>query len=375
MKVLILSCNTGGGHNTAAKAIKEVFDLQKDECEIKDALSFGGQLASDLVCNSYIEMVKKTPKLFGELYKLGNKVGQMNNNVKIKSPVYLVNKMYADELEKYIIENKFDAILCTHIFPAEALTHLKRRHNLQIPFFFVSTDYYCCPLIEEISPELYFSAHKDTLFTFADKGIDTNIIIPTGIPVSQSFVTSIDKNQARNELKLNHKDKIFLLMSGSMGFGDTISIAHYIFNNSDKDTRIVAITGNNQEMYDKFKQDFENEERLILLGFTDKVYLYMNACDILLTKPGGLSSTEALVKGIPIIHTSPIPGCETENVQFFTEHNLSLYAQDSKEAGRLAVLLMSDKFLRNQMLEAQKNYRCDNSAAAIVKEVKDYKKS
>ena len=99
----------------------------------------------------------------------------------------------------------------------------------------------------------------------------------------------------------------------------------------------------------------------------------MSACDLLLTKPGGLSSTEALVRGIPIIHTSPIPGCESENVQFFTEHHISLCANTAEDAGRLAVTLMHDNFLRNQIIEAQKQYRCENSAKQIVDYVKNAK--
>lgn len=373
MKILILSCNTGGGHNTAAKAIKEVFDKEGDSCEIKDALSFGGQLASDLVCDSYIEMVKKTPRLFGEIYKMGNRLGYHNAaSEKIRSPVYLINKIYTDALEEYILDNRFDAVICTHIFPSEAMSHLKKRHHLKIPFYFVATDYYCCPMCEEIIPNAIFAPHKDTLFTFTNKGIKRSLLIPTGIPVSQRFIYTPTKSEARKTLNLSEKDKLLLLMSGSMGFGDTINTTKYIFENSDKNTKVVAITGNNQELYDNFKKEFKNSSRLILLGFTDQIPLYMSACDILLTKPGGLSSTEAFVKGIPIIHTSPIPGCETENTQFFSEHHLSLIAQTSDEAGRLAITLLEDDFLRNQILDAQKQYRPENSAKAIVKYVKNH---
>ena len=375
MKVLILSCNTGGGHNTAARAIKEVFDLQGDECEVKDALSFGGQFASDLVCDSYIEMVKKTPKLFGEIYKMGSKIGQINNvNEKLRSPVYLVNKVYADALEKYIIENKFEAVICVHIFPTEAMTHLKRRHNLKVPFYFVSTDYYCSPMLEETTPDKIFGPHKDSLFTFQQHGIPEDLVIPTGIPVSQRLIEHLDKTEARKQLGLADEDEAYLLMSGSMGFGDTIDIAKYIFEHGNDHTRVIAITGNNEEMYREFEKEFEGETRLRLLGFTKDVPLYMSACDLLLTKPGGLSSTEALVRGIPIIHTSPIPGCESENVQFFTEHHISLCANTAEDAGRLAVTLMHDDFLRNQIIEAQKQYRCENSAKQIVDYVKNAKR-
>ena len=110
---------------------------------------------------------------------------------------------------------------------------------------------------------------------------------------------------------------------------------------------------------------------MILLGFTDRVSDYLDASDVLLTKPGGLSSTEALAKGIVLIHTTPNPGCESENVQFFTEHHLSVCAKEASDAGRLAIDVMKDKFLQKQILEAQDNYRCINSAKQIV----DYSES
>lgn len=372
MKTLILSCNTGGGHNTAAKALKEVFDSQNDDCVIKDALSFGGQLASDLVCDSYIEMVKRAPKMFGELYKLGGKIGQINSvsNDILRSPVYLVNKLYADALEEYILQNEFDAIICTHIFPLEALTHLRRRHNLKTPIYFIVTDYAATPMLEETVPDIIFSPHKDSLYTFTAKGIPEDKIIATGIPVAQKFTVPRDKNEARKDLGLSAEQKVYLLMGGSMGFGDTEDTVSELLSMADENTRLIVITGSNKELYASLDQKFNGNRNLMLVGFTDKVNDYMAAADVLMTKPGGLSSTEALVRGIPLIHTSPIPGCETENAEFFTQHHISLCAKDSKEAARLAKKLVDDKFLSRQILDAQKNYRYENSAEEVVKIIK-----
>ena len=367
MKILILSCNTGGGHNSAAKAIKEAFDEKGHICDIMDVLAFGGQKASDLVCDAYIEMVKKTPKLFGEMYKLGTKVGQFNQETdKFRSPVYYVNKIYADALEDFIKQNEYNAVVCVHIFAAEAMTNLRKHARVGIPFYFVATDYYCSPMLEETLPDKIFAAHKDSLFTYLNRGIKPELLLPTGIPVSKRFLTKKDKSQVRAELGLNDSDQVFLLMSGSMGFGDLIDTTRYIFEHGNPDTRVIAITGHNEKLYKNLQSEFKGESRLILIGFTDQVSDYMDASDVLLTKPGGLSSTEALAKGIAIVHTAPIPGCESENVQFFTEHHISLCAHEASDAGRLAVDLMNDSFMREQILAAQDHFRCKNSAEAIA---------
>ena len=367
MKILILSCNTGGGHNSAAKAIKEALDENGHVCNIMDALSFGGQKASDLVCDAYIEIVKKTPRLFGEIYKMGTKLGQINlQNSKVRSPVYYINKLYSNALEEYINQNDYDAIICVHIFAAEALTSLKKHGKLNIPFYFVATDYYCPPMLEETLPDAIFIAHKDSTFSYVNHGIDKSLLVTTGIPVSKKFLVKKDKAEARKELGLDEDDEIFLMMSGSMGYGDLLNTTSYIFANGNEHTKIIAITGHNEELYNEFESTFKDDKRLILLGFTDKVSDYLDACDVLLTKPGGLSSTEALAKGVVIVHTTPIPGCETENVQFFTEHHLSVCTNDTSDAGRLALAVMNDKFLQNQILDAQKRYRCYNSARQIA---------
>ncbi len=367
MKILILSCNTGGGHNSAAKAIKEAFDEEGHTCDIMDVLAFGGQKASDLVCDAYIEIVKKTPALFGKIYEMGNKMGQITQeNTKLRSPVYLINKLYADALEDFIKQNKYDAVVCVHIFAAEAMTNLKKHGRVTIPFYFVATDYYCSPMLEETMPDKIFIAHKDSIFTYLNHGINPELLLATGIPVSKRFITKKDKATVRAQLGLSNSDQVFLLMSGSMGFGDLIDTTKYIFEHGNENTRVIAITGHNEELYKNLESEFKNEKRLILIGFTDQVSDYMDASDVLLTKPGGLSSTEALAKGIAIIHTAPIPGCESENVQFFTEHHLSLCAKESSDAGRIAVALMNDSFMRDQILAAQNHFRCQNSAAQIV---------
>jgi len=367
MKILILSCNTGGGHNSAAKAIKEAFDEKNHQCIIEDALAFGGQAASDLVCDGYLGMVKRTPKLFGEIYKMGSAHKTLGDN--LKSPIYVINKVYADALDEYIKENAFDAIICVHIFPLEALTHLKRKHNLKIPVYFVATDYEYVPLLNETLPDVIFAPHADSVYSYVEKNIPAKKIIPTGIPVSKRITSPIDKAEARKQLGFSENEKAVLVMCGSMGFGSVLDTAKLIYQKTDSNTKVVVITGNNKRLYRKFEKEFEDKSRLVLLGFTDQVPLYMSACDLLLTKPGGLSSTEALVRGIPMIHTSPIPGCETENADFFQQHHLALCAKTSEEAAKMTVQLLKDDFLRNQILEAQKHYRYSDSAQKIAEKV------
>ena len=106
-------------------------------------------------------------------------------------------------------------------------------------------------------------------------------------------------------------------------------------------------------MKQQLRRQFEQEKRVSVLDFTDKVDQYMDACDVLLTKPGGLTSTEAAVKNIPIIHTAPIPGCETVNAQFFSQRGLSVCRTVSREIAEAAERLANDSPLREDVYKRQ----------------------
>ena len=221
MKVLLLSCNTGEGHNSAARAIKEQFDARGIPCTIENALAFASEKISEYVCNTYIKLTLRTPKLFGWGYRVGRDIA----SPKRKSPVYFANKMYADALGKYVEENGFDTVIMPHVFPAEAMTALRRHGKCNARLYAVSTDYSCCPFFEELEVDRYFIPHASLIPEFVDRGIPEEKLCVTGIPVSERFLQKTDKREARERLHLPQEGKIALIMTGSMGFGNTKAIA------------------------------------------------------------------------------------------------------------------------------------------------------
>ena len=145
MKVLILSCNTGGGHNAAARAILEEMQRRGLDARMEDALRFGGPKASRIVSEGYVRIAKDAPALFGGLYRAGG----LLSSGKRKSPVYYANALCAGALAGYIRQEGFDAAVCPHLFPAEALTRARRDLPGSFRFYAVATDYTCIPFMEE----------------------------------------------------------------------------------------------------------------------------------------------------------------------------------------------------------------------------------
>lgn len=367
MKTLILSCATGEGHNSAAKAVKEYFDKSNIECEVIDTLSLISSEISRRASDIYVFTTKTN--LFKLIYKAGTIV---SSSVK-KSPVYFVNKLYCGRLLEYIKENNYDTLICTHLFPAEALTSLIRAGELSATTVFVMTDYTCFPFIEETKLDFYIVPHQHLIEECVNKGFKREKLYPFGIPVRQEFYSLNSKEAARAECKnlfgehINEHEKWLLIMSGSMGFGNLKELVSQVINESGIYAVVFLVCGNNTKVYNDLTKEFGENKNIIILGFTNKISTLMDACDVVFTKPGGLSSTEAAAKNIPIIHTAPIPGCETKNAEFFHYHGMSYSSSDIKEQVRRAFMLCENNSFREEMLLSQKKNINPNTSMDILR--------
>lgn len=348
MKALILSCNTGGGHNSAAKAIAEELISHGEEAYVLDYLCLAGKGISKLVGDGYVQIVKKTPLLFGLIYKLGILISRITR----KSPVYYVNGRMAKYLRSYLKEHPADVLIMPHLYPAETITYMKRK-GMDLPVTIaVMTDYTCIPFWEETDCDHYILPHEALRKSCIKKGIPNEKIQTFGIPVAKNCQLKISKAESRKKLGLEVNQKYFLIVGGSMGAGDFIELIQKLISSTDSE-QILAICGNNRKAERKLKKKFKEESRVIVLGFTDQMPLYLRACDVVFTKPGGLTSTEAAVIRVPIIHTAPIPGCETINRRFFMRAGMSWSAITVKGQVSKGIRLMNDLNAQKKMVNRQ----------------------
>lgn len=356
MKTLILSCNMGGGHNSAAAALSEYGTANGINCEIADTLSFVSPAFSQTMSDLYIFTTKSN--LIKIIYKAGETIPRSRT---MKSPVYVANKIYCKKLYDHIRNGNFDAIVCTHVFPAEALTSLKRAGLLAQKCVFVQTDYDALPLMKDLEVDGIVIPHPHLVEECVAVGARRELLFPYGIPVRKVFFARGDRSAARNELmysmelSANMSGRWYLIMSGSMGFGRTGILIREIIARHGQDVEIFAVCGSNHELKQRLDNEFGNSGHVHTIGFTDKVPVFMDACDVLFTKPGGLSSTEAATKNIPLVHTAPIPGCETDNARFFHYHGMSYSTVDVRQQVIVADRLYTDVAYRMQMQKAQEN--------------------
>ncbi len=362
MKILILSCNTGEGHNSAAKAIAEELERRGVESEIKDSLAFASESFSRQVCKAYINLTLNLPKAMGATYKMAE-----NNKSHRKSFIYTVNSICAPSLHKYLEKTKPDAVVMTHLFAGEVMTAVKKQYDYKIPTYLVSTDYDVCPRFEETDVDRYFIPHEELKADFVARGIEGDKLSVTGIPISHRFLSKVSQDEAKKRLGLLKSIRYALIMTGSMGYGSTRELVDLFLKSAPYNDGVVVLGGNNTRMKNELRERYPGNKRVVVVDFTTEVPLYMDACDLLLTKPGGLSSTEAAAHGIPLIHTTPIPGCETDNLSFFSYHGMSIGAPTTADAVKRAIYLLGDEAARERMLAAQDQYIAKTSADELCK--------
>ncbi len=358
MDALILSCGTGGGHNSAGKAVEQALRLRGHNVTFLDPYTLHGPRTAEAVNNAYISMAQRAPYAFGAVYALGGAV----RSLPCKSPVYHVNRGMARILEAYLSEHPCDAIVMPHLFPAEIVTAMKRK-GLHVPrTFFVATDYTCIPFTEETDCDFYIIPSPTLTEEFVGRGIPREKLAPLGIPVNREF-TVADKASARARLGLAPEEKYILAAGGSIGAGSLRSAVETLLKCAG-DARITVVCGNNKALYEKLRRD--RGERCRVLSITDRMADHMAACDIFVSKPGGLSSTEAANLGTALIHLTPIPGCETRNMDFFAKNGMCLPVTAPRRELAEAVERLSDASERAGMIRNQRARIPQNAADKIA---------
>lgn len=352
MKILVLSCSTGGGHNACGHYIEEEFKENNIVCDFVDYFDILGPRAKERSEKIYLDTTKGN----GGVFKIAYKLGEAYSKTGITSPVYSFNKLMKNKIKLFIDKHNYDLVICPHLFPSMAITALKEEGK-DIKLINVATDYHAIPFWEETKPDYFVIPHKSLQDEFIKKGINKDILLDFGISVSSSF------SRINNNLNLPSDKDIVLVASGSMGFGKMKDIVETMLKEIPN-IYVVAICGNNKKLYSEL-QEIDNEN-LLVKGYVNNINEYIAASTIVLTKPGGLTSTEVGVIRKPMIHLMPIPGVENYNAEFFKKNGLSLVSNNIDEVIDNTSKLLKDKDLQKNMMENQSKIINKNSAKDLV---------
>lgn len=361
MDTLILSCGTGGGHNAAGKAIREELHRRGHKADMFNPYELRSHRLASRIDHTYIGVVQHTPSVFGAAYHLGNAYRRLP----FRSPVYFANHGMADILAAYLAMHPYDIIVFPHLFPGEMLTQLRRRGAKLPPCVFVATDYTCIPFTEEIDCDAYVIPTADLAENFIARGLPASKLHALGIPVSAPFRTPPARETAIEALGLDPDTEYLLVSGGSMGASKLDEALDLLQHAAErrKHRRVIAVCGSNQALCDRLHLRYGDS--MLVLGHTDKMAAYMAASSLYITKPGGLSSTEAAVMGTPLLHLPPIPGCETLNLRYFSQRGMSLPFLFSEDAQSQILSMLDNEALREGMCTQQHRYIPHDAAGSI----------
>lgn len=309
-KVMILTASMGGGHNQAARSLEALHRANGKEVIVVDFLKVKGEVFEKIVLGGHSIICSTLPYIYKGLYKYYN-----NKEVDSKISDYAL-KIFEKKIYKEILKESPDLIIGTHAFIVLIICKLKKKGYLSIPFISVITDFKAHRFHVNRYVDAYITASEYTRLDMINRGVRKEKIYPYGIPIKQDFL-----KRKNNKKYKSNKAFTILLMGGSMGC-KSIETALKELINCRKTIRIIVVCGTNKGLMDSIKFNYPprvGNKEILLYGFTNKIPKLMEESDLLISKPGGLTVSEAIVSNIPMLIPYMVPGQEEENADFLVE--------------------------------------------------------
>lgn len=315
MKVLIVYATAGAGHRKAAEAVYHgLQSVQGVEPVLVDVLDMTNPIFKRLYSQSYTLMVTRLPWLWKIVYGL---MDVPSLQPIIRGLRRFCNALNAGKFHVFLKEQQFDCIVSTHFLPNEVAGFLKRREEIDARLISIITDYDVHHIWLAGGIDTYVVASEWTARRLEQLGIFPSKIAPVGIPVDPKFLVPKDRMKLRQRLGLRKDLFTVLIATGSFGMGPMEEIM-----NALPDVQVIIVCGHNIQLYERLSA--QKKELVKVCGLADNMEELMGACDLMITKPGGMSITESLVTGIPLVFFSAIPGQEENNVKVLKEHGIGV---------------------------------------------------
>lgn len=350
-RILILSASAGAGHMMAAEALRTTFAAHspRSEVEVVDVLQMSNPFFRRLYAQGYLALVNHAPSAMGWLYEALDRPNQeyrdrlrtLFQNVNTRSTI------------AYLTRTQPDLIVNTHFLSAEIVAELRRRGVLKCPQVTVTTDFETHRLWVQSPTEHYYTASEEGKAYVMEWGVPSADVTVTGIPVRPAFNAPLDPAMLRKRYDLAPDQPVVLMLCGGFGVGPTLELLRELLRTPDH-VQLVVVTGQNERLRRRFDHIARGRPRTIrVLGHTDRMHELMRAADLVVTKPGGLTVSEALVCGLPMVVVNPIPGQEARNSDFLLERGAGIKVNNPRLLGyRIMRLLQQPERLARLRIAA-----------------------
>jgi processive 1,2-diacylglycerol beta-glucosyltransferase len=369
-RVLILSASAGAGHLRAAEALKNAFTKMNATREIRhiDTLDYTNKVFRRLYSQTYLDMVKSAPEMLGWLYDY------LDQPWKKERRRLALDRLNTRPFVKLLKEYKPDLTVCTHFLPAEIISWLKAKERIARPPAIVVTDFDIHAMWLCHHYERYFVPLEETRIHMEKLGIPATKISVTGIPIDPIFAELKDKVEMRRKHGLKPNLTTILVSAGGFGVD---SLDHVITSLMDlqHEAQVVAIAGRNEELRARLVSLITHSRQksrveVNVVGYTTEMDEYMSASDLILGKPGGLTTSEALAKGLILVIVNPIPGQEERNSDHLLEEGVAIRCNNLPALAFKIDRLLADERRLGEMRSNVRRLARPNAATDIVSQLK-----
>jgi len=366
-KVLILSVSAGAGHLRAAEALERAFKNMNAALEVRhvDTLQYTNKIFRHLYSKAYIEMVNKMPDVLGWLYD------HLDKPWKNERRRLALDKLNTRPFVKMLKEYQPDITVCTHFLPAEIISWLKAKERISCRQSIVVTDFDVHAMWLCHHYEHYFVALDETRLHLEKLGIPANKITVSGIPIDPVFSEQKNRREMRDKHGLRQDVTTILLSAGGFGVGPVEHILKSLISDLRSPAQVIALCGRNQKLksrIDHLAASLSSDRQLSIktVGYTTAMDEYMSASDMLLGKPGGLTTSEALAKGLIFVIVNPIPGQEERNSDHLLEEGVAIRCNNLPVLAYKLDLLLSDPARMNTMRVNARRLARPHAAREVV---------
>jgi processive 1,2-diacylglycerol beta-glucosyltransferase len=350
------------GHHNATIAIENALRILDPRTEILNINSFNytNPIWEKLINKAYMGVIKKTPHVWDFLYDNPSVVK------KIQGLKEAIHKANFRKLKILFDEFKPDAVVCTQAFPCGMVADYKKTFNLKLPLFGVLTDFlpHAYWIYDEV--DYYIVGSEAACLRFIKEGIPKEKIKLLGIPIDPKFSFSLDKHKIAKKLNIDLGLPTILIMGGGQGIGpikhivSQLSKLHLLF-------QLVVVAGKNRKLLNWLKKkELYSHKKLTVFEYVNNIEELMEIATIIITKPGGLTTAEALAKGLPLIIVRPIPGQEKNNTEFILKKNSGIEIDEIKDINSQVESLLTDRNKLQQMQRFARNLGKPRSSLDIA---------
>lgn len=338
-RIILMYISEVSGHRSATLAIEKAVKDLHPEAQIMNinAFNYTNPISEKVINRIYMEVIKRTPKIWDYLYDNPSVVRSLDN---IKRHIHKSN---SPKLKKLFDSFNPDLVVCTQAFPCGMVADYKKAYGVNLPLVAVLTDYIPHSYWVYDSVDYYITPSEEVSERLAKKGVKSSKIRAFGIPFDSKFNQKLKSEEIFSKLKLNPHKPVVLIMGGGQGLGPIKTIVKSL-EKSKYDIQELIVAGTNKRLYRSLKRKIKHCKKSIhLFGFIQNIHELMHISNLIITKPGGVTTAEVLSMGLPMVIVKPIPGQEVNNTNFLTEKRAAIKVDEPKEVYRVIDELLGDK--------------------------------